>query len=137
MTNFHNNVEVGKKRLYCFIFSYKWKIWKCICAFILKCQYFIKTTSSIVPLRICFYYVASGLNVLATPLVHAHALVCSVFLSCFCVCVCACMFVCFPKPHRVIDVYVNRKVAPSKEMPYGWELHTDERPPQKMALVNS
>lgn len=38
--------------------------------------------------------------------------------------------------HSLIDVYGNEEVASSKETPYGWEQHTDERHLQK-ALVNS
>lgn len=36
----------------------------------------------------------------------------------------------------MIDVYGNEEVTSSKEIPYGWEQHTDERHLQK-ALVNS
>lgn len=36
----------------------------------------------------------------------------------------------------VIDVYGNEEVTSSKEKPYGWEQHTDERHLQK-GLVNS
>lgn len=92
----------------------------------------------ILPPSLCFHHVVSQ-DAVAPPHVCTHTF--SISLSCplwlpysespmF-------LYRIFLKTmHSLIDVYGNEEVASSKETPYGWEQHTDEKHLQK-ALVNS